>query len=172
MPAATPRRCILIFCLVVAFTRRGLGASPKLTPTKADVSYGPHPHQLLDVYLPPEGKGPFPVVIWFGALGRQARAFRPFTHFSRHTARAVGVEARVMGDAIQAKITPPISVCLLDARRAVQFVRLHAPEWNLDPQRIAVAGSSQGALPASMSVVRGSVPIQPPAIPSSGFLRR
>jgi acetyl esterase/lipase len=53
-----------------------------------------------------------------------------------------------MDDAIQEKISPPISVCLLDARRAVQFVRLHAAEWNLDPQRIAVAGSSQGALPA------------------------
>ena len=40
-----------------------------------------------------------------------------------------------MEDAIQAKISPPISVCLLDARRAVQFVRLHAAEWNLDPQQ-------------------------------------
>ncbi len=48
-----------------------------------------------------------------------------------------------MEDAIQAKISPPISVCLLDARRAVQFVRLHAAEWNLDPQRIAVARLAQ-----------------------------
>jgi hypothetical protein len=53
-----------------------------------------------------------------------------------------------MGDAIKEKISPPVSVCLLDARRAVQFVRLHAAEWNLDPNRIAVAGGSQGALPA------------------------
>jgi hypothetical protein len=61
---------------------------------------------------------------------------------------AVAVEMRTMGDAIQDKISPPISVCLLDARRAVQFVRLHAAEWNLDPNRIAVGGGSQGALPA------------------------
>jgi acetyl esterase/lipase len=39
-------------------------------------------------------------------------------------------------------------VCLLDARRAVQFVRLHGAQWKIDPQRIAVAGGSQGALPA------------------------
>ena len=53
-----------------------------------------------------------------------------------------------MQDAIDAKIFPPVSVCLLDACRAVQFVRSHATEWNLDPQRIAVGGGSQGALPA------------------------
>jgi hypothetical protein len=37
---------------------------------------------------------------------------------------------------------------MLDARRALQFVRLHAADWDFDPQRIAVAGGSQGTLPA------------------------
>ena len=40
----------------------------KVAPTRADVSYGPKPHQLLNVYVPPQGKGPFPVVLWFGGL--------------------------------------------------------------------------------------------------------
>ncbi len=53
-----------------------------------------------------------------------------------------------MGDAIKEKISPPVSVCLLDARRVVQVVRLHAAEWTLDPSRIGVGGGSQGALPA------------------------
>ena len=53
-----------------------------------------------------------------------------------------------MKDGIADKIQPPVSVCLLDARRALQYVRLHAKEWKLDPDRIVVAGSSQGALPA------------------------
>ena len=55
---------------------------------------------------------------------------------------------RVMGEGIQEKVVPPAAVCLLDARRAVQFVRLHAAEWCIDPQRIALGGGSQGALPA------------------------
>ena len=80
-------------------------------------------------------------------MGSQQERSTRLGIFPAHCA-AIGVQTRVMGDAIQEKITPPISVCLLDARRAVQFVRLHAAEWNLDPQRIAVAGSSQGALPA------------------------
>ena len=50
--------------------------------TKADIPYGSHPHQLLDLYLPPQGKSPFPVVVWFGGLwapskGAPTHAFLP-----------------------------------------------------------------------------------------------
>lgn len=148
MATATPRRlALLMFCLAVALESTCLGAKPKPIPTKADIPYGPHPHQLLDVYLPPKGNGPLPVVIWFGGLWKPAKG-APVDRFLPAGCAAIAVQTRVMGDAIEAKIAPPISVCLLDGRRVVQFVRLHASEWNLDPQRIAVAGSSQGALPA------------------------
>jgi hypothetical protein len=147
--ATTLRRVtLLIVGLVFAIEIPCFGANPKPVPTKADVPFGPHPHQLLDVYLPPKGNGPFPVVIWFGALWAPKKSVPPVYALLPANCAAVGVEARVMEDAIKEKISPPISVCLLDARRAVQFVRLHAAQWNLDPQRIAVAGSSQGALPA------------------------
>ena len=146
MPPA--RLTVLTLGLIVAIANGSLAANPKTTPTKADISYGLHPHQLLDVYLPPKGEGPFPVVIWFGGLWKPSKNVPPVHAFFPAGCAAVSVQTRVMEDAIQAKITPPISVCLLDARRAVQFVRLHAAEWNLDPQRIAVVGSSQGALPA------------------------
>ena len=35
-----------------------VGAAADPAPTHADVSYGPHPHQLIDIYLPPKGDGP------------------------------------------------------------------------------------------------------------------
>lgn len=123
-------------------------APPKPAPAKADVSYGPHPHELLDVYLPPEGSGPFPVLVWFGGLWKPSKGVPDLNRFFPAHCAVVGVQTRVMGDAADDKVSPPVSVCLLDARRAVQFVRLHAAEWNLDPQRIAVAGGSQGTLPA------------------------
>ena len=149
MAAAAPCRLILlILCLFLGIPGPGFGASPTPVPAKADVFYGPHPHQLLDVYLPPKGKGPFPVVMWYGALWAPKKNVPPINALLPANCAAVGVQVRVMGDAIKDKISPPVSVCLLDARRAVQFVRLHAAEWNLDPQRIAVGGSSQGALPA------------------------
>jgi acetyl esterase/lipase len=117
-------------------------------PTKADVAYGSHDHQRLDVYVPTEGKGPFPVLIWFGGLWKPSTGLPPVQRFLPTGCAAVGVQTRVMQDGIDAKIEPPVSVCLLDARRAVQFVRSHAKEWNLDPDRIAVGGGSQGSLPA------------------------
>ena len=34
---------------------------------------------------------------------------------------------------------------MLDGARAIQFLRLHAKEWNLDPQAVVAAGGSSGA---------------------------
>jgi hypothetical protein len=34
---------------------------------------------------------------------------------------------------------------MFDGARAIQFLRLHAKEWNLDPQAVAAAGGSSGA---------------------------
>ena len=139
---------LLASWLVCTLAAPAANAAPKPSPTRADVAYGPHPHQTLDVYLPTKGEGPFPVVIWFGALWRPGKTVPPTHQFLPAGCAAVGVSTRVMKDAIDDKTSPPVSVCLLDARRALQFVRLHAAEWNLDPTRIALGGGSQGALPA------------------------
>jgi acetyl esterase/lipase len=141
------RLLALLPCFLPLALGHGALAADKPVPARADVSYGPHPHQLLDVYLPPQGQGPFPVVVWFGGLWKPSKG-APVQNFLPAGCAAVAVETRVMQDAIDAKLSPPVSVCLLDARRAVQFVRLHAAEWKLDPGRIAVGGGSQGALPA------------------------
>jgi acetyl esterase/lipase len=125
-------------------------AAPPPAPSQANVSYGPDAHQLLDFYLPPDGAGPFPVVIWYGGLfaaHKGCPGLQPF--FAAHCA-LVAVEVRSLADARAAKPPPaaPIAWPMLDARRALQFVRLHAAQWHLDPDRIATAGSSQGTLPA------------------------
>ncbi|MDR3633166.1 MAG: hypothetical protein P4L84_04965 [Isosphaeraceae bacterium] len=139
---------VLLGCLVFALEGSVASAAPQPVPTKADIAYGPDPHQRLDIYLPSEGKGPFPVMIWFGNLWDPGKTVPPTYKFLPAGCATVGVATRVMKDAVRDKIQPPISVCLLDARRALQFVRLHAAEWNLDPDRIALGGGSQGALPA------------------------
>ena len=123
-------------------------AAPMPAPAKADVSYGPHPHQLLDVYLPSKGDGPFPVLVWYGGLWKPSKGVPDPNRFLSAGCAMVAVQTRVMQDGIDAKEEAPVAVCLLDACRAVQFVRLHAAEWKIDPSRIAVGGGSQGALPA------------------------
>ena len=141
----SPRLMIFIVFMWLTLGSAARAADPE--PTHADISYGPHPHQLLDIYLP-KGDGPFPVLIWYGRLWEPAVAAPPVKRLFESGVAAVAVRTRVMKDGVVDSINPPVSVCLLDARRALQYVRLHATEWKLDPDRIAVGGSSQGALPA------------------------
>jgi acetyl esterase/lipase len=122
-----------------------LGAQPPQA-AKSDVSYGPSPHQLLDIYLPSNAVGPFPVVIWFGKIWEPGKIVPPVQKLSAAGCAVVAVQTRVMKDGIAEGMKAPVAACMLDARRSVQFVRQHAAVWKLDPKRIAVAGSSQGSL--------------------------
>jgi acetyl esterase/lipase len=122
-------------------------AAPKDVPTHADVSYGPHPHQLMDIYLP-KGKGPFPVLVWYGAIWVPKKGPANLGMFLSHQCAEIAVQTRSMTDAQKDHVNPPISYVLSDARRAVKYVHLHAKDWNLDPDRIATGGSSQAAVPA------------------------
>jgi acetyl esterase/lipase len=42
-------------------------------------------------------------------------------------------------------VVPPVKAPLMDAARALQTIRAHAQEWNIDPNRIGATGSSAGA---------------------------
>jgi len=118
------------------------------TPNHADVSYGPHAHQLLDVYLPKTGTGPFPVVVWYGGLWQPSKRPADPNHFLPSGIAVIAVESRTLNDAVAEHAEPPIAYPMSDAVRVVQFIRLQAKNWNLDPERIAVGGGSQGSLPA------------------------
>ena len=123
-------------------------APPKPVPTHADVSYGPSPHQIIDLHLPTNGSKPFPVLIWFGGIWEPSKHVPDLNRFLPKNIAVIGVETRTLNDGMQEKVNPPVSCVMNDACRAVQFVRMNAAKWNLDPQRIAVGGGSQGALPA------------------------
>ncbi len=119
-------------------------------PTYANISYGPHPHELIDIYQPTREANdkPFPVMIWFGGLWEPSKRPAGLNVFLPEHIAVVAVEARTLNDGVADKVNPPISYVMNDACRVVQFIRLNAAKWNLDPKRIAVGGSSQGALPA------------------------
>lgn len=117
-------------------------------PTHANVSYGPSPHQIMDLYLPTEGAGPYPVVVWYGGLWKPSKHPANLRAFLPAGCAVVAVEVRTMTDATNDKVAVPISYIMKDACRAVQFLRLNAMKWKLDPRRIATGGGSQGAQPA------------------------
>ncbi len=143
----TIRNLVLMGLLLTTGTAKPLRAADPL-PTHADVSYGRNPHQLMDVYLPTQGKGPYPVVVWFGGIWKPSKGPGNLKYFLANQCAMIAVEMRSMSDALEDKVAVPISYVLDDACRAVQFIRLRADKWNIDPKRIAVGGGSQGALPA------------------------
>lgn len=63
-PSAT---CIVLALGVGGWLSLGQSPAAEPKPTHADVAYGSHAHQVLDIYLPP-GDGPFPVIVWYGGL--------------------------------------------------------------------------------------------------------
>ena len=135
------------FLLLLAGTGLSAAGGPVAgdKPVQANLSYGPNPHQILDIYVPSTGHGPFPVVINYGLIWNAGKN-APLKPFLPVQIAVVAVETRTMNDAVAQKAAVPVSYPLLDARRALQFIRLHASEYNLDPNRIATRGSSQGSL--------------------------
>ena len=147
------RVILAVFCIACAAGGDiALGADTKPSPpvpTYADVSYGPSPHQIMDVHLPPDGGGaPCGVVIWYGGIWKPAKHVPDLHRFFAAHIAVIGVETRTLTDGMEEHANPPVSYVMNDACRAVQFVRLKAAAWNIDPRRIAVAGGSQGTLPA------------------------
>src|SRR3569623_29504 len=113
--------CLLAFCLFTAPVLISAADAPKpaaksqpakpaeAPPSFADVSFGPHAHQLMDIWVPKEGSGPFPVVIWYGGLWKPAKHSANLGYFlSKHVA-LVAVQSRTLEDATADKVKEPIS---------------------------------------------------------------
>ena len=131
-----------------AVAKYGKRTPPEPVPTHADVSFGPHPNQLIDIYLPKTATKPIPAILWFGGIWKAAKHPANLGFFDSKGIAVIAVQTRTMEDATAAKEKEPISYVQNDAIRVVQFVRHNAAKWNLDPNHLAVGGGSQGAQPA------------------------
>jgi acetyl esterase/lipase len=117
-------------------------------PTHAEVAFGPHAHQRIDIYLPKTGRAPFPAILWFGGIWKAAKHPANLGFFDAKGIAVIAVQTRTMEDAVAEGEKEPVSYVQEDAVRVVQFVRHHAAQWGLDPAHLAVGGGSQGAQPA------------------------
>lgn len=113
------------------------------TPTHADVRYGPHERNVLDLWLAPASGTPAPLVVFIHGGG--------FVNGSKAGASPEMIrgclDAGVSFMAINYRFRPsaPIQDILRDCARSIQFVRAHAQTYGLDPKRIATYGGSAGA---------------------------
>lgn len=116
---------------------------------RLDISYADGSKaQKMDVYLPPEGDGPFPCIAFIhgGAFMMCDKADSQVQPFLQATDRGYVVASlnyRLSGEAI-------FPAGIMDCKAALRYLRAHAADLLIDPGRIAVAGGSSGANYAAM----------------------
>ncbi len=127
----------------------------KRLPEVHSRQYGPHAKHAFDVYYPqnfrPGVDKPLPMVVnihggGWGALDKMnQRIGQGATSWNEMGIAFVSINYRYVGEYDQhPPMTIPVAGCLLDAARAIQFIRHHADELGLDPKRISLTGGSAG----------------------------
>jgi len=113
------------------------------------------PTQKLDLYLPNEGSGPFPLIIEFHPggfmVGGKSMGIGPMLEGLKRGYAVASVGYRLSGEA-------PFPAAVNDAKAAVKFLRASAVKYNLDPRRFAAWGSSAGGNLAALVAVSGDDP--------------
>ncbi len=132
---------LLVSLLIVAIS--SAAEQKTVLPDMENVSYGPHERNVLDLWKAKSDK-PTPLVVFIHGGGfvngdkRQVRGRPVIDQCLDAGASFASINYRFREHA-------GIQDILRDAGRAIQFVRAHAKEWNIDPARIAAFGSSAGA---------------------------
>jgi acetyl esterase/lipase len=122
--------------------------TPAVPPTAANLPYGTLDRQVLDFWQA-KSDGPAPLVFcihgggWQG--GDKSSYYGRVKTFLDKSISVVTINYRLMRQANEQHVTPPVKAPLEDAARALQFVRSKAGEWNIDKKRIGATGGSAGA---------------------------
>lgn len=151
-------RCIVLTALAtVALSTPARAQAPAEAPAKPaepavlkeDIVYGEATGVALklDLARPTNPGAPTPAVLYFHGGGWQAG--------SKRGARSLIWKLALQGYAaasVEYRFVPehPWPAQVYDAKAAVRFLRAHAAEYHIDPDRIAVMGDSAGAYLALM----------------------
>ena len=133
-----------------------------------DVAYcDQSPAQKLDIFLPEEGEGPFPVLIFMhgGAYLFGSKRDMQFLHavdFINHGYAVVTVEQRLAMEA-------QYPYGLFDLKAAIRYLRANAAQYRLDPDRFALSGDSAGAYYAILCAATQDIPgFEDPSMGNAG----
>jgi len=145
----------------------GIHYAIQFQPPPADTSFVTHKFldiryafqsasQMLDIYLPESGEGPYPVIMHihgdaFIGCDKADQQVLPALQGLKRGYAVVAVNYRLSGEA-------KFPALVQDVKAAVRWARAHAGRYHLDPERIAAWGGSAGGYLASMLGVSAGVP--------------
>jgi acetyl esterase/lipase len=130
---------LLLTSLVVGLAQQ---RPPLPAPAHTDVKYGLHERNVLDVWLAASST-PAPLVIYYHGGGFRAGDKRTLNVELLKRLLAGGISVAAANYRLSGTATYPAA--MLDSARALQFLRLHAQRYNIDPARIGAFGGSAGA---------------------------
>ncbi len=114
----------------------------KITPDIANEHYGPHALNVLDLWKARSDK-PTPLVVQIHGGGFHGGSKNTADPAMVAALTAKGISVMAISYRLSPEVTYPAHHT--DCARAIQYARLHAKEWNIDPARIGATGNSAGA---------------------------
>ena len=120
------------------------------------VPYGSSKNQNMNIYLPAQDDGPFPVIFFLHGGGWQGGSrndtqVKPFLHGIDRGFAVISCGYRLMPE-----VHYPEN--LYDVKAALNFIGEHGSEYMLDTDRLVIAGASAGAHLAMMTAFTQNVP--------------
>jgi len=121
-----------------------------IPPTHADVVYGSHPNNVLDLWLVPSDN-PTPLLVFIHGGGFRGGDKRNFDnsliknmHKEGISVASINYRFKEGGKSRFEGENPLYPAILHDGARALQFLRYNASKYNLDKTRFAATGGSAG----------------------------
>jgi acetyl esterase/lipase len=123
------------------YTMRSRTEKRREQPDYADVHYGPHERNTLDIWLA-GNEAPTPLVIYFHGGGFRWGGKHSIRQKYLSSLLAAGISVAAVNYRLSS--TAPYPAQMHDGARALQFLRHHAARYNIDPARIGATGTSAG----------------------------
>jgi acetyl esterase len=115
----------------------------QMAPTHANVKYGKDERNVFDIWLAKSDK-PTSLAIYIHGGGFRAGSKEKLSNDILSQLLKAGISVASINYRYLT-IDTPLPTSHHDARRALQFMRSKAEEWNLDKSRVAAFGGSAGA---------------------------
>ena len=115
----------------------------QMLPTHANVKYGKDERNVFDIWLA-KSDNPTPLAIYIHGGGFRAGSKEKLSEDALKQLLKAGISVASINYRYLT-IDTPLPTSHHDARRALQFMRSKAEEWNLDKSRVAAFGGSAGA---------------------------